>query len=59
MPIGTNSWPSLPIVSSGGNQSTRQKPLPNPKSLATFSYAQNGIPTQAEVRDSVQSVGAP
>ena len=29
------------------------------KSLATFSHAQAGIRTQAEVRDSVQSMAAP
>ena len=32
-----------PVVSSGGNQSTRRKPPPNPKSLATFSHAQAGV----------------
>ena len=26
------------VVTGGGNQSTRQKPWPNPKSLATFSH---------------------
>ena len=31
-----------PVVSSGGNRSTRRKPPPNPKSLATFSHAPNG-----------------
>ena len=29
----------LPVVGSGENRSTLRKPLPNPKSLATFSHA--------------------
>ena len=49
----------LPFVSSGGNRSTRRKPPPNSKSLATFPHVQAGIRTQAVVRDSVQSVAAP
>ena len=32
-----------PVVTGGGNRSTRRKPLPNPQSLATFSHASVGI----------------
>ena len=35
--------------------SNRRKPPPNPKSLATFTHAQDGVRTQAVVRDSQYS----
>ena len=48
-----------PVVSSGGNRSTRRKPPLNPNSLATFSHAKTGIRAQTVVRDSAQSVAVP
>ena len=57
--IYANYASDQPVVSSGGNRSTRRKPPSNSKSLATFSHAQAGIRTQTVVRDSVQSVAAP
>ena len=45
-----------PVVNGEGSQSTQRKPPPNPKLLATFSYARAGIRTQAVVRDNEQSV---
>ena len=43
----SHDWP---VVSGGGNQSTRQKPPPNHKSLATFSLAPAGIQTLGAIR---------
>ena len=40
------------VVTGGGNRSMRCKPLPNPKSLATFSHARGGIRTRTVVKDS-------
>ena len=41
------------------SQSTRRKPQPNHKSLATFAHAQAHIQTQTVMRESMQSVAAP
>ena len=48
-----------PVVSSGGNQSTRQETQPNSKSMATFTHAPAGIRNRAVVRDGKQMVGHP
>ena len=47
------------IISSSVNRNTRQKPSPNPKSLAISPHVPAGIRTQAVVRDSKLSTAVP
>ena len=37
------SWCTYLVINGGGNGSTLWKPPPNPKSLATFTHALNGV----------------